>query len=311
MRGLMTRAMAAVLPALLVGGLIIGCSGDKGGGGGGDTGKPPETKHDKKAKGKVEMTALETTGKGTLKGKVKFAGTKPNFASADEMLLAQMKQKDEAHCVAGASKEDQEQQHWRISADGGLANVFVWIQPPEGKFFKIEDASIPADAKKDVVLDQPKCAFHPHAFVLFPSYRDPANPSKMKETGQKLIIKNSNTTAHNTDLEGGDDNPATNNQIQPGGALPPKVLNPSAKEVFFKCTIHPWMNAYARVFDHPYATVTGPDGTYEIKDVPAGAEVNIVVWHEEGGFGKDGKKGKPVTFKAGETTTEDFEIGMK
>jgi hypothetical protein len=300
MRRLLTWATAAALPALLVGALSIGCSGsnDKT-----EAEKPKDNTTGKEKKPpKGQLTAVEAKGKGTVKGKIKLAGEHPNFKAENEKLLAEMKAKDEAHCVANASPEQLEQQHWRVAADGGLANVFVWVAPPAGKFFKIDAADITPAMKKDVVLDQPRCAFEPHAFVLFPSYRDPANPKKLIESGQKFVIKNSNSTAHNTDLNGGDDNPESNNQVAPNSSLPPKVLNPSAKEVDFKCTIHPWMNAYARVFDHPYATVTDKDGNFEIKNVPAGAEVNLIVWHEQGGFGEGGSKGKTVTLKEGDNT---------
>ena len=42
------------------------------------------------------------------------------------------------------------------------------------------------------------------------------------------------------------------------------------------CTIHPWMRAWIRVFDHPYYAVTDDNGHFEIKDAPAG-EYRLVV----------------------------------
>ena len=36
------------------------------------------------------------------------------------------------------------------------------------------------------------------------------------------------------------------------------------------CDIHPWMRAYISVLSNPFYAVTGEDGTYEIKDLPAG-----------------------------------------
>jgi hypothetical protein len=310
MRRLTTWAAAAVLPALLVSAALIGCSGgdkDKGG----DQPKSTDTK-DKGTKGpKGALTALEAKGKGTVKGKVKLAGPKPDFAKENADLLAQMKQKDEAHCVANAPKEQVEQQHWRISDDGGIANVFVWLQPPAGQYFKLEDKDVPESAKKDVELDQPHCAFVPHALVLFPSYRDPADPKKMKKTGQRLVVKNSNTILHNTDLKGGTDNPGGNNAIQPGGKIEEGELNPSPEPIAISCQVHPWMNAYARAFDHPYATLTDKDGNFEIKDAPAGAKLHLVIWHERGEYGDNGKGGKEVELKPGETVTENFELKVK
>ncbi len=302
MRRVTLWATAAVLPALLVSALTIGCSGNT-------STSPASVSTGPAPPPKGKLTAVESTGKGTLKGKITLAGGKPNMAQEDAALLKQMNEKDPAHCVSNAKPEQLEQQHWRVAADGGLGNVFVWVAPPAGKFFKIEEKDLPGDIKKPVILNQPRCAFEPHAFVLFPSYRDPANPKDMKKTGQALIIKNSNTTAHNTDLEGGNDNAefTGNNAVPEGTALAPKVLNPSSTEIEFKCTIHPWMRGYARVFDHPYAKVTNADGTYEIKDVPAGAEVQIITWHEVAGYGEGGKKGKTRTLKP-EVNPYDYEV---
>src|SRR5689334_6578509 len=121
MRRLLTWTAAAVLPALLASGLMIGCSGSD---------KPSEAEKaeskDTKAKGPKgrPLTAVEATGKGTVKGKIKLVGGPKDFAAEDAKLLTEMKAKDEAHCVAGASPEQVQQQHWRVGQDGALANVF-------------------------------------------------------------------------------------------------------------------------------------------------------------------------------------------
>lgn len=39
------------------------------------------------------------------------------------------------------------------------------------------------------------------------------------------------------------------------------------------CSVHPWMTAYAGVLDHPFYAVTGPDGRFEIKNLPKGKYV--------------------------------------
>ncbi len=40
------------------------------------------------------------------------------------------------------------------------------------------------------------------------------------------------------------------------------------------------MDSYHLVVNHPWAAVTGPDGSFEIKGVPAG-KMEFVVWHEK------------------------------
>jgi uncharacterized protein (DUF2141 family) len=46
-----------------------------------------------------------------------------------------------------------------------------------------------------------------------------------------------------------------------------------------KCNVHPWMRAYIAVVHHPFFAVTGDDGTFTIKDLPAGT-YTLEAWHE-------------------------------
>ena len=48
------------------------------------------------------------------------------------------------------------------------------------------------------------------------------------------------------------------------------------------CSIHPWMVAYFLPRENGYYAVSGPDGSFEIVNVPAGEELEIQVWHESG-----------------------------
>jgi hypothetical protein len=68
------------------------------------------------------------------------------------------------------------------------------------------------------------------------------------------------------------------------------------------CKFHPWMQAWVRVFDHPYFAVTDADGDFEIKDAPAG-KYRLVVWHATGGYlgGREARNGRPITIRAGGT----------
>jgi hypothetical protein len=44
----------------------------------------------------------------------------------------------------------------------------------------------------------------------------------------------------------------------------PEVLIPVG------CDVHPWMRAYIAVLSNPFFAVTGEDGSFEIKGLPAG-----------------------------------------
>jgi hypothetical protein len=77
----------------------------------------------------------------------------------------------------------------------------------------------------------------------------------------------------------------------------------------FKCDVHGWMNAYVGVLPHPYYAVTKDDGSFELKDLPAGT-YTIEAWHEKLGTQTQSvtiaaKESKDVnfTFKAAATTT--------
>ena len=67
------------------------------------------------------------------------------------------------------------------------------------------------------------------------------------------------------------------------------------------CDVHNWMVGYVAVSKHPYITVTGYSGKFEISDVPAG-KYKIKVWHE-----KLGKKEQMVTVK----TSGKTELSIK
>jgi hypothetical protein len=288
MRRFLVWAAAASCPALALA-LIIGCGG---------TPTKEEEKEHKDATPKAKATFLDGSYKGTITGKVTFEGDKPDLAALTAKLIEAMKTKPNDNCLADTASEDEKsQQEWRIDKDGGLANVFVWIAPPRGKMFKVDMDK--KDWPSEVILHQPHCAFIPHCFTVFPKYRDEKN--KLVETGQKLIVKNDAPMPHNTNLS---DAGGTNNSI-PAGKEEVEVLEPAARPVAISCNIHGWMRAYAGIFDHPYATVTKPDGTYEIKNVPVGAEVTLFAWHEKADYlNKNGSKGETVTLK--DKNTVDF-----
>ena len=48
----------------------------------------------------------------------------------------------------------------------------------------------------------------------------------------------------------------------------------------FNCDVHSWMNAYVGVVDHPYFSVSGQDGNFDISSLPPGDYV-VEAWHEE------------------------------
>src|SRR5207244_3108892 len=70
--------------------------------------------------------------------------------------------------------------------------------------------------------------------------------------------------------------------------------------ILVKCNVHPWMRAYVHVAPHPFFALTKPDGSFEIKQLPAG-EYTLEAWHEK--FGR--KEGK-ISVLEGERKPANF-----
>jgi hypothetical protein len=174
----------------------------------------------------------------------------------------------------------------------GVKNVFVWLMdakdPKKGKL--PIHASLTKSKVATVTLDQPCCAFEPHVLAV----RD----------DQMLEVKNSAPVSHNVHLVGGGMD--LNKIIPPGQKLDIKELTASPNAVGVQCDIHRWMKGYIRIFNHPYFAVTGADGTFEIKDAPAG-DVRLAIWHEGMGWvvfdnPNVQKDGKLIKIKPGAVT---------
>ncbi len=76
----------------------------------------------------------------------------------------------------------------------------------------------------------------------------------------------------------------------------PKILS-KAGLLSLNCDAHNWMQSWIWVLEHPYAVVTGSDGSFDLSDVPAGS-YKLTIWHEA-----LGEKTVDVTVGAGKATT--------
>ena len=169
-----------------------------------------------------------------------------------------------------------------VANNGKLQNALVYVK--EGV-----SGTFPAPAET-VKLEQNGCLYSPHVFGM------PA--------GQKLEIINDDATLHNINCQA-----KTNkkfNIAQPTkGMKSTKMFEQPEVPVPFKCNVHPWMTAYAGVFSHPFFAVSGPDGSYTIKGLPAGT-YTVEVWHE-----KLGTQTQKVTVADGESKQVAFSLAAK
>lgn len=108
-----------------------------------------------------------------------------------------------------------------------------------------------------VAIDQKDCMYTPRVVGVM--------------AGQKLGVRNSDGTFHN--VRGTVAGKPLWNKPHPKGD-PELALDstPAAGDVIdLVCDVHPWMHAYAVVTDNPFYAVTGEDGTFELKGLPAGS----------------------------------------
>jgi hypothetical protein len=251
----------------------------------------------------ADLKELVGKDKGTLSGRVTLDGATPDFMAANQRMAQQIEaQGDKVTCKMG----DITQQQWKIGKDGGVANVYVWLRPPEGHYFKLDEAQV--KVPEFVELKQPHCAFTPHATTLFPSYYDPATKAQ-KPTGQKLKILGSPEIQHNANLTSNNKKQAGGSQtISKGGERIVSDLKPDPNNpVSISCDIHKWMNATLWVFDHPFVAITDADGNYKIEGVPTDVPLQVVAWHGGAEWLTSGKaKGETMTLT--KDTKKDFKV---
>ena len=163
---------------------------------------------------------------------------------------------------------------------GSLANVVVYVKDFPADY--IVDAA-PAAA----TLDQRGCMYEPHVVAV--------------RAGQPLEIKNDDQATHNI-LAMPEQNPKWNRSETPGAAPIEEIFATPETAIPLRCNVHPWMKSYVFVFSHPYYSVTGKDGQFELKNLPPGA-YTVEAWQE-----KYGKQDAIITVGPRESKSADFKF---
>lgn len=115
--------------------------------------------------------------------------------------------------------------------------------------------------------------------------------------GQTLLVTNTSAEPLNMRLQD-TQNPTFNRLLQAGESFEVAGWQAVHRSMQVVSDLRPPMQGYLRVHAHPYFRVTDGKGNFEIKNAPAG-EWNLIVWHEDKGYGPGGKRGVPVTITAG------------
>jgi hypothetical protein len=85
----------------------------------------------------------------------------------------------------------------------------------------------------------------------------------------------------------------TNLLLGPGDEIERRFRDKHYLPVVVNCSFHPWMTAYVLVRDDPYFALTDSYGWFEIRNLPAGEEIEFQVWHELGAGPHGGLAAKP------------------
>jgi hypothetical protein len=248
--------------------------------GGGNTSVPPVAG--------TEMTLAE---RATVRGQLTLEGPAPDVAALNRAFREARTHGPDRDAGRRAPPEEHEDQRWRISAEGGVGNVVVWLRPADGSSFVMQTEDLHPRTRtwpQEVLIVQRHLNYSPHVCVLFPSHYDPVK-KKQVATGQVFRITNDAIVCCNAHVMGGPENPGVNVLLKPDEDV--KVAtHPETRPLLICDAVHPWMSGYAWAFDHPYAAVTDRNGRYEIRNVPADRALRLVAWHEDVGYlhGRDG-----------------------
>ncbi len=171
-----------------------------------------------------------------------------------------------------------------VAAAGGLEARIVAPQGEDGPAVVwLEGLTGSVPTGETVLTHRPGGRFDPQVSVAF--------------VGGELVLRNEDDTLHNIHLylQLAYQKAASQRPLSHGATLYNIALPRTGMEVrrpikpyhryredtgFISvvCNPHPEEKAYMLVFDHPFAAVTGDDGTVEIPGVPAGRHA-VRIWH--------------------------------
>ena len=147
-----------------------------------------------------------------------------------------------------------------------ISNIVFMIDTKKNK---LDNSKLHPDLQKlpdtKPVLDNVLCKFEPHVMAI--------------RAGQKIEVKNSDEAGHNAKF-GFFANKEVNPMIAAGKSVDVETKEEEKAATKVECSIHPWMNAYVFILNHPYIGISGSDGVIKIEKLPAGVELDFKIWHE-------------------------------
>lgn len=214
-------------------------------------------------------TPIDPATTGTVTGSVRFEGAVPPMATLRMF----------AECAA--LHPEPVPSGDMLVKDGRVENAFVYVKDGLGnRVFPVP--ATPVD------VDQKGCLYHPRVVGV--------------QVGQPIRYLNSDAMLHNVH---GSPKEASGWNFALARVGAERVMKIEKPEVMInvRCDLHPWMQGYVGVLAHPYFAVTGADGQFTLKNLPAG-DYTLVAWHE-----KLGTREARATVAAKDTKDVTFTFG--
>lgn len=237
----------------------------------------------------VAVAAKEDASFGTLKGRFVYDGPSPKPVKIEVT-------KDQECC--GKYPEELVDESVSVGKEGGLQWVFIYVRSKDVKVHP--DAA--SGVSSTIRINNRHCRFNPHGSVVWAGK-------------QAIVFGNEDPINHAVKIDPlNAKNQAINNQLPSGVDVNYNFTAEERIPVSITCGIHPWQKGWVLPMEHPYAAVTGEDGSFTISHLPVG-KLEFQVWQEKAGYlaaKSDWKRGRfEMDIKAGDNDLGTIKVSPK